>query len=226
MAIPALEIFPPFDLTSEMLFVTAFAGTNPLRRTFPGVPFLSLVGRTPLVLWFSSVSEGCYRDGNGTMHCLGGPGEALYSEVTVLAALRKRRLFCPAIYATSELSISIGKRYGMPKEEVAMDLTVNRTRFHSAMERGGCRTFVQAQRGGPGRLLGTAVSRIWPVWSWPVSFPSGSEIQARVQATPVVERARVSEGTLALPVPWLPEPVSFRRMGMFISQLRMQLPPP
>src|SRR5438045_3794312 len=115
------EIRPPFDLASDMLFVACFVSTAPLRRTYPGIPFLSLLGRTPLVLWFSRVSEGCYRDQASAVHCLGGPQETLYNEVTILAVLRKRALFCPLIYASNDLSIPIARLYAMPKQAQPMD---------------------------------------------------------------------------------------------------------
>jgi hypothetical protein len=36
---------PPFVLTSDMLFLLALARTMDLQRGFPGVPFLSILGR-------------------------------------------------------------------------------------------------------------------------------------------------------------------------------------
>src|SRR5690348_9041188 len=98
---------PPFDLLSDMLFAGALAPTGPLRAAFPAVPFLTLGGRTPLVLWFARVKEGCYRDpASGAVHCLGGPGATLYYELNVLALLRRRGGFVPGIYATSGLTIA------------------------------------------------------------------------------------------------------------------------
>ena len=38
---------PPFDLRADLLLAAALAPTAPLRATFSGVPFLSLLGRTP-----------------------------------------------------------------------------------------------------------------------------------------------------------------------------------
>src|SRR5207249_4258336 len=121
------EIRPPFDLASDMLFVGCFVPAAPLREAFPSVPFLSMMGRTPLVIWFSRVSEGCYRDVAGAVHCLGGPTETLYHEVTVMAVLRKRALFCPLIYASNDLSIPIARLYAMPKQAHPMDLAIDST---------------------------------------------------------------------------------------------------
>ena len=38
---PARHCLPPFDLTADMLFALALCPTPPLRRAFPGVPFIS-----------------------------------------------------------------------------------------------------------------------------------------------------------------------------------------
>jgi hypothetical protein len=38
---------PPFEVTADLLVVPALCPTAPLRRAFPSVPFLSLLGRTP-----------------------------------------------------------------------------------------------------------------------------------------------------------------------------------
>src|SRR3712207_5364795 len=68
------EYSPPFDLTADMLFVMAAVPTRPMRQTFPRVPFLSMLGNTPLVIWFSRITEACYGVGAGERHCDGGPG--------------------------------------------------------------------------------------------------------------------------------------------------------
>jgi hypothetical protein len=209
-----------------MLFVAAFAPTRPLRRIFPGRPFLSVFGRTPMVVWFSRVTEGCYRDAAQATHCLGGPEQTLYDEVTIMTVLRKRSLFCPLIYASNDLSIPIAKLYGMPKEEGPVVLDDSQSETRARIEHAEPKTVVRAQTGGRGGLLAAVLSRLWPVWSWPVRFPSGTSIQALIQSTPKVRLARVRQGVLALPVSWLPNPVSFFAVGLFIPQLRMQLPPP
>src|SRR5438270_3017762 len=98
---------PPFDLTSDMLFALALCPTMPLRRTFPEVPFVSLLGKTPLLLWFSRVTKMCYHNTEGAQHCLDGAAE-MYDEVNVVAFLRQRMLFVPGIYATSDLTIRVG----------------------------------------------------------------------------------------------------------------------
>ena len=56
-ALAAERYRPPFVLTSDMLFLIALARTRDLQHSFPGVPFLSVLGRTPLVVWFSRITE-------------------------------------------------------------------------------------------------------------------------------------------------------------------------
>jgi hypothetical protein len=209
-----------------MLFVACWVPTAPLRSAFEGVPFLSLMGRTPLVIWFSRVSEGCYRDVAGAVHCLGGPNETLYNEVTMMAVLRKRALFCPLIYASNDLSIPIAKLYAMPKQAHPMDLAIDSTDIKSQIPFGTENTFVNARITGRGTLLAGMLSRLWPVWTWPVRFPAGTRIHTLIQQTPAVRLCRVRQGRFSLPVPWLRRPVSFLGVAMFIPQLRMQLPPP
>src|SRR5829696_5279600 len=67
-ATPA-EVFeqfrPPFDLRADMLLAVALCPTAPLLERFPGVPFLSVLGRTPLIVWFSQITEALYRDTAG-----------------------------------------------------------------------------------------------------------------------------------------------------------------
>jgi hypothetical protein len=40
---------PPFKFTSDILFTLALCATGLLRNAFPGVPFLSVLGKTPHV---------------------------------------------------------------------------------------------------------------------------------------------------------------------------------
>jgi hypothetical protein len=199
--------------------------SQPLRRAFAGTPFLSLLGRTPLIVWFSRVSEGCYRDDTGSGHAIGGPEQTLYNEVTILAGLRKRALFSPVIYASNPLSIPIATRYGMPKHVGSVSFEMSEGNLNSALRVAGGGGTVSAQVIRGGRWLALILSRLWPVWTWPVAFPSGRSIQALVQATPKVQLARVRRGSLALSEP-RKLGGSFIGLGVFIPQLRMRLPPP
>jgi hypothetical protein len=115
---------PPFDLTSDMLLALAFCPTSPLRQAFPETPFLSLLGWTPLVVWFSRITEGWYRDPAGRPR-LADEGIP-YNELNVLALLRAPAVFVPGIYASSELSVRIGHGYGMPKQLVPVDFGLSR----------------------------------------------------------------------------------------------------
>jgi hypothetical protein len=221
------EICPPFDLTADMLFVVALVPRRWLRKAFAQTSFFSLFGRTPLVLWFSRISEGCYRDRLGEPHCLGGPAETLYNEVNVMALLRKRRLFCPAIWATSELSVRIARMYGMPKEQVlSIEFDKGDSHLRSAIKLRGESTMVAAKLARSGGFVGWLVSRFLPVWTWPVEFPSGRSVKALVLETPRVRRAKVNQGKLELPLEWIQKPISFIGPALYVPRLRMQLPPP
>jgi hypothetical protein len=221
------EYGPPFDLRSDMLFAAALAPAGPLRATFPGVPFLSLAGRTPLVMWFSRIKEGRYRDPpSGEVRGLGGPQDSLYNELNVLALLRWRAAFVPGIYATSALTIAVGHGYGMPKQPTQMTLALAGRRFRSQVDDHGRRTYVRARLLTDGRRLGARVSRFWPWWSWPACFPDGRFVRAQIRATPRVQLAHVQAGRLALAAPWLPRPVPLLPFGVYLPDQCMRLPPP
>jgi hypothetical protein len=221
---------PPFEFTSDMLFLLALGPTTPLRRAFPAVPFLSALGRTPLVIWFSRVKEGCSRDAAGAWRCEGGPTTVLYHELTVIALLRRRTLFVPAIYATSVRSVRIARHYyGMPKYPTSMGLQVVGQRFE-AHDLGGPdgarRSFVRARLRGSGTGLARLLSRFGPLRVWPVQFPAGTEVRGAIQATPRLYLAHVHAGQLSLAEAWLPEAIPFLPAGVYVPDLRMRLLPP
>lgn len=216
---------PPFDLTSDMLFALALCSTRPLSQVFPGVPFLSLVGHTPLLLWFSRITQMCYHDRLGVQHCL-GEAAGLYYELNVVALARQRMLFVPGIYATSELTIRVGQGYGMPKHPATMQVQVGGSRFYSEVRDGRRQSVVQARLLGSGNGLVKLVSRFLPSFTWPVRFSSGSGIRALIEETPGVQLAYVQEGQLALEAEWLPQKATLLPAGFYLPGLRMQLPPP
>jgi hypothetical protein len=217
---------PPFHLTSDMLFVLALCPSRPLRRTFPGVPFVSLLGKTPLLLWFSRITQMCYHDTEGTEHCIGGSEASLYHELNVVAFLREPALFVPGIYATSMLSVQVGHRYGMPKHPTTMSVQSAGPRFRSEMQDGTRQSIVRAQLLGSGKGLAKLISRFLPRWTWLVRFPSGSRIRALIEEMPRAQLAYVQAGQLALEAEWLPEAVRLLPVGCYLPGLRMQLPPP
>jgi hypothetical protein len=217
---------PPFDLASDLLFALALAPTAPLRCTFPGVPFLTLFGRTPLLVWFGRVRVGCYETPGGQRRCDGGPESVLYHELNVLALLRHPALFVPGIYATSARSIRIGRRYGMPKRATTMSFQVAAGRVRSGALVGARRSSVEARLLGSGRGLARLLTPWWPRHVWPVRFPSGSRVSAVVQATPRVQLAHIVRGQLALEAAWLPDALPLLPVGLYLPDLRMQLPPP
>jgi hypothetical protein len=146
---------PPFEVTAGLLVVPALGPTAPLRRAFPGVPFLSLLGRTPLLAWFGRVTEGCAHDAAGRWRCEGGRGAVLYHELTVVAALARHALFLPATYAISARSVRLARHYyGMPKDSAAMTLRVAGRRYVAAW----------SVRGGrlPRHRMGAAAG-VWPL---------------------------------------------------------------
>ena len=100
---------------------------------------------------------------------------ALYNELNIIALLRQRALFVPAIYATGERTIRIGHRYGMPKQPASMQVRVDTTRFEAQMMDGACESFARARLLGSGRGVAQMVSRLWPRQLWPARFPIGTD---------------------------------------------------
>ena len=215
---------PPFDLTSDMLLALALCSTAPLREAFPSMPFLSLLGRTPLVIWFSRITEGWCRDTAGGRRQV---NEGIpYAELNVLALLRAPALFVPGIYATSELSVGIGHGYGMPKQLIAMDFSVSRARITSSAGGVAGRSSVRGRLDGSGKALAGLLGPLWPLRTWPVYFPSGSYVRALVQSIRRVQLARIEHGQLSVAATWMPETVSLLPVGLYLSDLQLRLPPP
>ncbi|MEO8285517.1 MAG: hypothetical protein ABI670_03665 [Chloroflexota bacterium] len=190
------HLSPPFDLTSDMLFVAGLCPTGPLRAAFLRVPFLSIRGRTPLVAWFSLVKQVCYTTATGERQCMGEHepqnelGQAqegtvrLYNELNVIALLKRRAFFVPGIYATSELTIQVGRSQGMPKEPTIMSLRVQGHEFRSRVVHGARPSWVRARLVGSGRILSSLLSVAWPTRIWPAIFPSSSYVRASILETP------------------------------------------
>jgi hypothetical protein len=222
----ALERYrPPYDLTTDMLVVSALCPVAPLRQAFPRVPFLAVHGKTPLVLWFSRITEVCYCDAAGERRCEGGAETALYNELNIIALLRQRALFVPGIYATGERTIRIGHRYGMPKQLTSMHVQVHGTHFKASMMDGTGESFVRTRLLGSGKGVARIVSRFWPRQMWPACFPAGTQVRAVIQATPRVQVAHVEAGQLSLDAAWLPDAVPLLPVGLYLPRLRMRLPP-
>ena len=220
------EYVPPFELASDMLFAAALAPAKPLRRAFPQVPFLTLAGRVPLAMWFSRITGLGYGTPSGERVCEGGPDSLLYNELNVVALERRGALFVPGIYATSERTIRVGHGYGMPKEPTSMTLQAQGPRFVSDVRVNAQLSLVHARLVGRGDWTARLLARLWPRWVGPVEFPSGDSVKARIDAAPRVQFARIENGRLALGEAWLPEPVALLPLGLYVTQLRMTLPPP
>ena len=220
-----LDLYPPpLDVGASMLFVATSAALGPLRASFPGVPFLAISGRVPLVLWFSRVHSLEYGpvDSRQLLDESDGFG---YNELNVVALLRSRQIFVPAIYATSGLTQRIGHRYEMPKSEVEMSFAAEEGCVVSSATFEVGPSEVNARLLASGRILSRPFEWATPWWTWPARFPGGTSVRAEVLRVPRAQLAAV-DGTLRLDEPWLPTPARLWRLGMFVPGFRMRLPPP
>lgn len=217
---------PPFDLTSDMLFVAAFCPAAPLREHFPEIPFLTIFGKTMLIMWFSRITELCYHSTAGVPRCAETYEGVPYNELNVITLLRRRAIFVPEIYATSDLTLMLGHRYGMPKQATQMHFEAGCTEIRSRVTDGQRESFVRACLFTSGRWFGRLLSRLLPLWTWLSLFPNGSFIRAFIQDVPRVQFARIISGQLTLREPWLPFTINLLPLGVFIPGLRMRLPTP
>ena len=222
------EVFPPpFDLASDMLLAGATCPVAPLRDAFPDVPFVAVGGRAVLGIWFTRVLEA--RVGPGGERRLGpeeAPEDFPYGELNVAVLLRGRRVFVPGIYATSELTLRIGHRYGMPKRRVPMEYRADGRGVRSRAQVGGAESCVRARALTSGRVLGALVARAFPWWSPPVLFPGGSRIEGLLERADHARLLWVQEGRLELDEAWLPRPVPLGRLALHLPTQRMKLPAP
>lgn len=225
-----MEVFeryrPPFDLQADMLFMAALAPAGPLGRHFPEVPFLRIGTAVPMIVWFSRVTMLEY-DFDGSRLVLDDEDGFAYEELNVVAVCRRRQLFIPGIYATSELSVAIGRGYGMPKEFIDMQFSASaglrRVRSHARL--GRSESWAKARLLTTGSSLARMIMSVGAWWTWPARFPSGRAIRARISAIPRV-RLSWGEGVVDVGEPWLPEPLKLWRPGLYVPALRMSLPPP
>lgn len=229
---------PPIEVTADMLVVAAFCASRPLRRAFPDVPFLSIFGRTLLLVWFSRITAGCAHDSSDRRWC----EAACYHEVTAVVPVGPSRqwrrwqlpaLFAPEIRATSARSTVIARAYWrMPKLLTSIRLCTMGSRFealeldppdhrHGADAHQGSR--VQAVVLGSGALLGTLLGRLWPVHRWRVRFPAGTEARGSVRAGPRVHLAWIRHGRLGFSRAWCPSRPGLVPLGLYAPGLRMLL---
>lgn len=217
---------PPFDLTAEMLFAASLCPTAWLTRSFPNKPFLSIWGRTPLVFWFSRINQIVYNAPDGGTDVLGSPNATLYNELNVMALLRRTAFFVPGIYATTELTLRIGRAYGMPKQMTEMSYERQGSVIESENLHGGRRSWVRATTGGNGRTLAALSRRILPLCIWEARFPEGAPLRPLLEEIPRFAPARIRHGQVWVNEAWMPEPLKLLPFGFHAQGLRMQLPPP
>jgi hypothetical protein len=221
------DVPPPFDLVSDMLLTGATCPVGPLRKSFPDVPFLALGDRAVVGMWFSRVlSARVGPGGERELTPASDPHDFPYAELTVAVLVRGGHAFVPGIYATGELTLRIGHRYGMPKVLVPMTYEASDRAVRSvAWVRGG-ESRVAARVLASGRLLAALLDRAFPRWSPIVSFPSGSNVQARLERAERVHLTWIDSGRLALDEPWLPRAVALWRLALHVPRQRMVLPAP
>lgn len=217
---------PPYDLTANFLIVMTLSATAPLKQSFPDIPFLSVFGKTPFILWFSRITEACYYDQSNQKQCEQNTDQIPYTELNVVTLLNKRALFVPRIYASSELSVRVSSLYAMPKTLHALSWKVSNQAVESSLIEEGHQSFVHARVFQGGKITAKLLSSFLPISVWPAQFPAKGSVRAIIQSVPAVQLALIKQGQLSLPEPWLPEPVSFFPIGLSLPQLAMRLPPP
>lgn len=221
------DVPPPFALVSDMLLVGATCPVGPLRESFPGVPFVSIAQRAVLGIWFARVLGA--RVGPGGQRQLGpeqDPANFPYEELNVAVLLRGGRVFVPGIYATRDLTLRIGRRYGMPKRRRPMTYAVAGRTVRSRAGVGEAESHVVAYALTSSPLLGRWLDRFLPRWSPLATFPGGARVRARLERADGARLTWIASGRLALDEPWLPRPASLRGLALHLPRLGMVLPAP
>jgi hypothetical protein len=219
---------PPYDMRSDMLLAVALCPTGPMRTAFPGVPFMSMRRRTPVAVWFAKVTVGCHRTSSGERECVSGRLSIPYSELTVLAALDEPAAFVPGIYTTSKLVLRIGDLYGMAKRPAHATFPRGGRVFRSTVQpfTNSKSSYVRARLVGNGRPLAWLASRMMPLTSPMVRFPTGTSVRVVLPEVRRANLALVLEGSLDVGESWLPRPVPFLPVGLYLRDLWMHMPVP
>ncbi|HET9495999.1 MAG TPA: hypothetical protein VFR15_17360 [Chloroflexia bacterium] len=219
---------PPYDMRSDMLLAVALCPTGPLRAGFPGVPFMSVRGRTPVAVWFAKVTVGCHRISTGERECISDRLSIPYSELTVLAALDEPAAFVPGIYTTSKLVLRIGDLYGMAKRPAHATFPRGGRLFRSTVQpfTNSKSSYVRARIVGSGRPLAWFANRVMPFTSPTVRFPTGTSVRVVLPSVRRANLALVRDGYLDVGESWLPRPVPFLPVGVYLRDLWMHMPVP
>lgn len=210
-----------------MLLLGATCPLQPLAAAFPALPFASVGGRALLGIWFARILEIRHgQGGRGRISSEEEPEGIPYQELNIAALLRTKRLFVPGIYATSDLTLRLGHRYGMPKQLARMDYRATRKEVRSHAVIDGANSFVRARPLTGGRLVGAGLARSLPWWTWRVDFPGGSWIESFIESGGGARVLWVTEGQLVLDEAWLARRVTLRGPALHIPRQRMTLPAP
>jgi hypothetical protein len=218
---------PPHDVAADMVVVAGTCAAGPVRTTFPGLPLRVAAGRAIVAAWFARIDRirsgpvpGVVADERSE------PGELPYGELTVALLLTKGRVFVPGIYATSDLSVAVGHRYGMPKSKAPIVYAESGSNVQAHVPIGDRESHVEGRALTVGAALPRLVARALPWQAWPASFPSGASVHAAVVR---VERARpmwLSRRRLDVDESWLPEGAWLLPLALHVVGLGMVLPGP
>ncbi len=219
---------PPFSMTVDALFCVAWCPVAALKDTFPGVPFFSVLGKAPLVLWFARFQDFDYAVPEGAKRKMSDtPGALPYSELGIGTLLWKRGFFVPCLYASSDFGVQLGLSYGMPKQPTApIELHITQRTLRANLPQSKQQSFIWARFLGTGYWLAKIVHMLLPLQPWPISFPAGSSIRATISDTDRLHIAHIQAGRLVLDVPWLPQAASFFPLGLYLRGVRLELPVP
>jgi hypothetical protein len=181
-----------------------------------------------LVVWFSRITEARAYSERGDRVCESNTSaDGIYREVNVVALLRDRAVFVPAIFATEARTVALGcGYYGMPKQIARVDVAVSGGRLQGALEDGVNRTIFRARLVRTNPLIAGMLNRGLPRWTWPARFPSGGNVRALILAVAGLQFATAVEGQLALQSAWLRTQCKFVPVRIHLSGIRMRLPDP
>ncbi len=214
---------PPHTLTVDFLGAVAFCSSAPLHALYPGHRFVSLFGKTPLLLWFAEIKTFRFAQGKDEAGVLGDGKTPLYHELSVAAVKRNGTLLGVHLGVDSEFSLQIGLGYGMPKIRDTIRSAAKVREKQMTVGEGEQTSSACALPFGSGQRLGSLFSLLLPRRVCRVQFPSGSQVTPVLETAPCLAPAWVT-GQLRLSPDRLPQPVPLFRLGVFFHDFQMTLP--
>lgn len=214
---------PPYDLTADMVFTLGFIPSGNVKDTFPGVKFLSVLGKMPVIITFAHYKKVCFTTEKNDRSCI--EKKTVYNEIFFATFLQRFAVFVPTLLATSDLSIEIAKYYDMPKRKFSMDFTQTNTKIDATASDANKKSSLSVLRLPFTSIIAKVVSLFLPLKSWQVFFPSSKSTRGYLQSISSAELGIVKQSDVQVNEKWLGK-IMIVPLCLFVSDFVFKLPPP